>query len=101
MFPHIFAAWAERRKFMRSDYERLIELAAETDTPSTPEKIRELNVLLSQQSIDSIKKEHSSLLDDLISILSNTNNLCVESRAAIIALQDAIRSEYESKQPHT
>ena len=32
---------------MKSDYERLIELAAETDTPSTPEKIKELNVLLS------------------------------------------------------
>jgi hypothetical protein len=93
MFPHIFTSWAKWRKFMKSDYERLIELAAETDTPSTPEKIKELNVLLSQQSIDSIEKEHSSLLDDLISILSNTNNLCVESRESIIALQDAIRSE--------
>ncbi len=78
---------------MMSGYERLIELAIETDTPSTPEKIRELNVLLSSQSVESINEEHLSLLDDLISILSNTNNLFTEYRDSIIALQDAIRSK--------
>jgi len=78
---------------MKSDYERLIELVYEEDKPSTPEKIKELNVLLSQQSIHSIKKEHLSQIDNLITMLCMTGNLFEEYYEPIIALQDAIRSK--------
>ena len=79
---------------MNSRYETLILLAEELDTPSTPEKATELNVLLAELLPDDAKPEHVSLLDDLISIMSNTGNLFVEHRAAILRLQEGLRSKY-------
>lgn len=87
------AAWGKGCQFMSSDYKRLIELAAETDVTSTPEKIATLNELLSQQRVDSIDSEDLSLLDDLISSLSITGNLFSETHDSVIALQEEIRSK--------
>jgi hypothetical protein len=75
-----------------SSYERLIFLANETDTQSTPQKISELNELLSSQDVNDIKDCDLQILDDLISILSNTDNLFAEKQESIINLQENIRS---------
>ncbi len=76
-----------------SNYERLIFLAKETDTQSTPQKILELNELLSIQDINGVKDSDLQILDDLISILNNTNNLFVEKRESVINLLESIRSK--------
>ena len=76
-----------------SNYKRLIFLAEELDTPSTLQKITELNELLSGQDINDIKDCDLQILDDLISILSNTDNLLVEKRESVIILQESIRSK--------
>lgn len=78
---------------VNSRYGRLIILAEEINTPSTPEKMAELNELLAELSPNDINSEHLSLLDYLISIISNTGNLFVERQAAILKLQNAIRSK--------
>jgi hypothetical protein len=57
------------------NYKKLIQLAEELDTPSTQEKIDELNRLLSGISVDIIDEDHYQLIDDLITILHNTNNI--------------------------
>lgn len=75
-----------------SNYERLIFLAKETDTQSTPQKISELNELLSSQDVNDIKDNDLQIIDDLISILSNTNNLLPEKQEFVINLQENIRS---------
>ena len=75
-----------------SKYERLIFLAKETDTQSTPQKISELNELLSNQDVNEIKDYDLQILDDLISILSNTDNLLAEKQESVINLQEDIRS---------
>lgn len=75
-----------------SKYERLIFLAKETDTQSTPQKISELNELLSNQDVNEIKDCDLQILDDLISILSNTDNLLAEKQESVINLQEDIRS---------
>ncbi len=76
-----------------SNYERLIFLAKETDTPSTPQRISELNKLLSGQDVKNIEDYDLQILDDLISILSNTDNLLAEEQESIIKLQERIRSK--------
>lgn len=76
-----------------SNYERLLFLAEEADTQSTPQKISELNELLSIQDIDGITDSDLTILDDLISILCNTDNLFTEKRESITNLQEAIRSK--------
>lgn len=75
-----------------SSYERLIFLANEADVQSTPQKISELNELLSSQDVNEIKDCDLQILDDLISILSNTDNLVAEKQESIINLQENIRS---------
>jgi hypothetical protein len=74
-------------------YKRLILLAEETDTPSTKEKIIELNKLLSEINHEKIQSMHYSLLDDLISILFNTNNIFMETEKRIDTLQTYIRDQ--------
>ena len=76
-----------------SNYERLIFLSKETDTQSTPQRISELNELLSGQDVNDIKVCDLQIMDDLISILSNTDNLLAEKRESIISLQERIRSK--------
>lgn len=76
---------------MVSKYERLIQLATEADVSSTHAKIDELNSLLKFQNINEVRSQDLSLLDDLISILANTENIYVESRTDVLELQDAIR----------
>jgi hypothetical protein len=78
-------------KKMNAKYKRLIELAEELNTPSTSEKIKELNLLLAQIDINIVGEKHYHLLDDLITILHNTNNIFEETYPNIIELQDAIR----------
>lgn len=73
-------------------YNRLIFLAEELDTPFSPKRIAELNVLLAGTSIAEVKPEHISLLDDLVSIISNTGNLLTEHAPAVFKLQDDLRS---------
>ncbi|MBE4583247.1 hypothetical protein BOO34_18430 [Vibrio navarrensis] len=75
-----------------SNYERLIFLANENNTRSTAEKISELNQLLFNQKVDEIKDDDLQIIDDLISILSNTGNLFPEKHKSIINLQENIRS---------
>ena len=75
-----------------SSYERLIFLANEADVQSTPQKISELNELLSSQDVNEIKDCDLQILDDLISILSYTDNLVAEKQESIINLQENIRS---------
>jgi|APSaa5957512622_1039677.scaffolds.fasta_scaffold200673_1 hypothetical protein len=70
------------------NYKKLIQLAEELDTPSTQEKIDELNRLLSGISVDIIDEDHYQLIDDLITILHNTNNIHDKS---LIELQERIR----------
>jgi len=72
-------------------YDRLIFLAEDSEAPSTVDKILELNELLSNQNIDCIKDSDLQILDDIIAILSNTNNLLEETRDSIINLQEEIR----------
>lgn len=74
-------------------YEKLIFLAEETDTPSTKEKMIELNKLLSEISQEKIQPEHYGLLDDLITILFNINNIFQETEKIIDALQSYLRKE--------
>lgn len=75
-----------------SSYERLMALATETDTQSTPAKISELNYLLSKQACDSIKEGDHQILDDLISTLHITGNIYAETSESIIQLQNTIRA---------
>lgn len=75
-----------------SNYERLILLAKETDTQSTPQKISELNELLSSQDVGGINNCDIQILDDLISILINTGNLFAEKQEPVMRLQENIRS---------
>ena len=70
------------------NYKKLIQLAEELDTPSTQEKIDELNRLLSGISVDIIDEDHYQLIDDLITILHNTNNIHDKS---LIELQERIK----------
>lgn len=74
-------------------YQRLIVLAEEIDTPSTAEKARELNILLSEVDKNIIDQNHYHLLDDLITILLNTGNIFDETQSNINALQSFIRGE--------
>ncbi len=60
---------------MSNNYNKLISLALESDKASTPEKINLLNDLLVNLEIGEIKLEHQGLLDDLITILFNTDNI--------------------------
>lgn len=78
---------------MTQTYEKLLQLAKKKDTFSSPEVIEELNSLLKAQDVNEIKDQDLTLLDDLISILANTDNLYPETRTVIIELQDAIRSK--------
>ena len=75
-----------------SSYERLIVLAKETGTPSTSMRVLEINELLSSQDANEIKDYDLQILDDLISTLSNTDNLFLEKQVSIINLQENIRS---------
>jgi hypothetical protein len=75
-----------------SNYERLIFFAKETNSQTTSDIITELNELLSSQDVNSIKVCDLQILDDLISMLSNTDNLLSETRESIIILQEIIRS---------
>lgn len=74
-----------------NEYKRLIALANEVDTPSTSDKVIELNRLLSNIIPDQIQKEHYVILDDLINILFNTNNIFMENAATVDALQIYVR----------
>ena len=77
---------------MNSQYNKLITLAEELNAPSTPSRTAELNELLSATSAADVKREHFSLLDGLISIMSNTSNLSETHKATILQLSDGIRS---------
>lgn len=77
---------------MRSQYNRLIELAQELDTPSNPKKVAELSVLLAGISADEVEPQHLSLLDALISIMSNTGNLSGPNEVSVLELLEGIRS---------
>lgn len=81
---------------MNSQYQKLIALAEETDTASTPEKVKTLNHLLSTISVSDIEPDHLALLDDLICILSNTGNLLSANEAVILQLLEEIRSKTSS-----
>ena len=76
---------------MKSPYNRLIFLAEELDTPSTAEKIVELNTLLASIPLGEVDQSHYSLLDGLISILWNTGNLMPAHQVRILRLQEEIR----------
>jgi len=76
---------------MRSSYRKLLSLASEVNVASTPEKIEELNSLLSSQEVDHIEDQHLPLMDDLICILSNTGNINPVNHDAITAVQELIR----------
>jgi hypothetical protein len=75
-----------------TNYERLIFLAREIEMESTPQKILELNRLLSDQDFNEVKDGDLQILYELISILSNTDNLLAENMESIVNLQDKIRS---------
>ena len=77
----------------KKKYNRLIELASQTDIDSTKAKILELNDLLSEVEVDSIEECHIRLLDDLISIMSNTNNIFESHFKKLIELQDKLRDK--------
>lgn len=76
---------------MNSEYNKLIFLAEELDARSTPAKTEELNNLLSATSAADVKPEHLSLLDGLISIMSNTGNLSPAQESSILQLLEDIR----------
>ncbi|MGO3128308.1 MAG: hypothetical protein ACTIJY_09575 [Luteimonas sp.] len=77
---------------MHPQYNRLIELAEELDAPSNPKKVTELNDLLAGTSATDVNPEHFSLLDALISIMSNTGNLSPTYEYSILELLEGIRS---------
>lgn len=81
--------WINR---MNSQYKKLIELAEELDTPSNPKKVTELNELLAGTSAADVKPEHFSMLDSIISIMSNTGNLFATHEVSILELLEGIRS---------
>jgi len=76
---------------MTPSYKKLVSLASEVDAASTPEKIDEINTLLSSQKITYVEDQHLSLVDDLICILKNTDNIDPVNHDAIIRLQEVIR----------
>lgn len=78
-------------------YKRLIQLANENYVFFTHKNTTELNSLLKEQDANEVKDTDLIILDDLISILANTNNLYTDTRNKIIELQEAIRSRiYQS-----
>lgn len=77
---------------MNAQYNRLIALAEELDTPSSPDRINQLNDLLSAISIAAVKPEHFLLLDSLISIMSVTGNISATHEVKILQLLEDIRS---------
>ena len=76
---------------MNWKYERLVFLAEEQNIPSESSKILELNELLSALDPDDIKDNDLRLLDDLICILSNTENILAEKHDTIMNLLEGIR----------
>ena len=77
---------------MEPRYCKLIELAEELDTPSTPQKVADLNELLAGTSVAEVDPDHFSLLDGLISTMSNTGNISAAHQVSILALLEGIRS---------
>lgn len=77
---------------MNSQYNKLITLAEELNASSTAFRTEELNELLSATSAANVKREHFSLLDGLISIMSNTGNISETHKTTILELLEGIRS---------
>lgn len=77
---------------MTSAYRRLMVLANETDTPSTDEKILELNKLLEVLDPSMVKIDDLRIVDDLVTVLHNTGNLLPETRDLLMDHQEKIRS---------
>jgi len=75
-----------------SAYRRLMVLANETDTPSTDEKILELNKLLEVLDPSMVKIDDLRIVDDLVTVLHNTGNLLPETRDLLMDHQEKIRS---------
>ena len=90
--PMIYSPTMESKNQMNDQYSRLITLAEELDTPSSPARIDHLNYLLSEISVTVVKSEHFSLLDDLISTMSVTGNIATTHEAKILQLLEDIRS---------
>lgn len=67
-------------------------LANETDTPSTDEKILELNKLLEVLDPSMVKIDDLRIVDDLVTVLHNTGNLLPETRDLLMDHQEKIRS---------
>lgn len=82
----------ESKNQMNAQYSRLITLAEELDTPSSPTRTDQLNDLLSVISVAVVKPEHFSLLDGLISTMSVTGNIAPTHEAKILQLLEDIRS---------
>lgn len=72
-------------------YKRLISLAEEEGTDSTPKKIIELNNLLFELDSNLVQEKDLRVIDELITTLHNTENLISEQSEKILSLQDSIR----------
>ncbi len=83
----------ESKSQMNAQYSRLITLAEELDTPSSPARTDQLNDLLSAISVADVKPEHFSLLDGLISTMSITGNIAATNEDKILQLLEDIRSQ--------
>ncbi|MGY0613438.1 hypothetical protein [Luteimonas sp. A501] len=76
---------------MKPEYRRLVALAEEKDHPASLDTVAELISLLERLTPGQVMEEHVRLLDDLITVMWNTENIEPAHADRILQLQQELR----------